>query len=85
MSLELTGNQGTGEGGGPYRKPAGSAETNEEPVLITQDDLIISTRIYCCIDFATKAKVCAFFFFFNLLQKKQLIDQNLFSSHYRDS
>lgn len=68
MSLELTGNQGTGEGGGPYRKTAGSAETNEEPVLITQDDLIISTHIYCYIGFATKAKVCVFF---KLLPKKK--------------
>lgn len=68
MSLELTGNQGTGEGGGPYRKPAGSAETNEEPVLITQGDLIVSTHIYCCIGFATKAKVCVFL---KLLPKKK--------------
>lgn len=37
MSLELTGNQGTGDGRGPNRKPAGSAKTNEEQVLIIQD------------------------------------------------
>lgn len=37
MFLELTGNQGIGDARGPNRKPAGSAETNEEQVLIIQD------------------------------------------------